>query len=106
METFSKRNSYTASDGTRYTSAQIDRKVRQACRYVMNEQLSIMGYNYCMDCEVNSSHSIIDPSHDISINECKKNGQVELAWDTENITPRCRKCHQLRDKLTLQFKNI
>lgn len=101
MDKYSKTNTYRASDGTRYTSAQIDQKLRGACRSRMEQERLIHGIITCYDCGINERHAKIDPSHDISVKECKEGGYVEKAWDVTLITPRCRDCHNLYDKLTL-----
>lgn len=98
MKKLSDRNTFKASDGTRHSSAQVDRKVRKACRERMQLQVAIHGYNFCEECLINDRHAIIDPSHDTSVDQCKKNGYVERAWDTTEITPRCRTCHRIYDK--------
>lgn len=102
MNRVSKTNTWEGSDGTRYTSAQVDRYVRRACRERMEIQRELFGYNFCMECRINDRNAIIDPSHDVSVDWLKKNGQVEQAWNTVIITPRCRGCHNVRDRLNVQ----
>jgi len=99
MQRVSKTNTYSASDGTRYTSAQIDRRAREACKELFRIQYETYGYNFCEECKVNDRNAILDPSHDKSVDWCKKNGRVELAWYFTNLTIRCRECHRKHDKL-------
>ncbi len=91
-------NSYKMSDGTRIKKSVIDRLVRAAKYQVLINQQIEHGYNFCVDCE-RSSGTYIDCSHDISVDKCQKEGHTELAWDLENINPRCRSCHEKHDKL-------
>ncbi len=105
MRRVSKTNRYRASDGTLYTSAEVDRRIRQACYEVMQEQALFRKGNYCVECGKNSSAEPVDPAHIKSVRWCKNNGCVELAWDKKNIRPLCRTCHNKYDKLNLQFNS-
>jgi len=105
MNRNSKTNIVRTSDGRIYTSEQCDRRTRNACKAVMIKQKNEYGYNFCKACGVNDRSAIIDPSHDISVKECKENGKAELAWDVDNITPRCRDCHNKLDKLDIKWTN-
>ncbi len=102
MNRASKTNTCRCSDGTTVTSAQADRKIRAASQGVMQKQKITHGYNFCTECGINDRHAIIDPSHEISVKECKETGQTEKAWDPANIPPRCRGCHNKHDKTNLQ----
>ena len=94
----SKVNTYGQSDGSRITSDQLERKITSAKKKRMQMQFDEIGYNVCTDCERNDCKPV-DASHDISVDECKKSGRAELAYDVNNITPRGRKCHRIYDKL-------
>ncbi len=102
MKKRSNRNKWHGQHGV-YTSDQVDRKIREAQRAVMIKQLMEHGYGFCTRCGVNSSHTIIDPAHKVSVKECKESGQVERAWEQANIIPLCRGCHKKHDKLNLQW---
>ena len=84
-------NHLRCTDGTKVSKAYIDRQVSKAKARKVQKQLDDYGYNFCEECKINASSGIyIDCSHDISVNECQNTGRAELAWDTENITIRCR----------------
>lgn len=91
-------NTYSASDGTRYTQSQIDRKITQAKAIALEKQFDEHRYNFCEDCGA-SSGTYLDCSHDISVKKAKENGKTEQCWNVGNIVIRCRKCHQEHDKL-------
>lgn len=92
---------YTTSTGEKFTQTQIDYKIRKAKKKKIEQFMDEYGYTFCEDCKI--FNTIIDCSHDISVDKCKKNGKLELAWDVNNITLRCRKCHEKHDKLNLKF---
>ncbi len=85
-------NHFRTSDGTKVTKAYIDRQVTKAKARKLQMQLDDFGYNFCEDCK-KSGGVRFDCSHDISVNECQNSGRAELAWDIDNITIRCRDCH-------------
>jgi len=89
--------SYKMSSGQRVSKSYIDTKVRRVKKEKLKEQLDEFSYNFCEDCGV-SSGIYLDCSHDISVDKCQKNGTSELAWDIDNITIRCRNCHNKHDK--------
>lgn len=95
-------NTFEDSNGNKYTKATIDRKVNDAKRMRMNQQLNEYGYNFCEDCKRNDCKPV-DMSHDISVDRCQKDKNIplELAWDVSNITPVGRPCHKRKDKLYL-----
>ena len=103
MKHRSNTNVVRCSDGTTMTSAQYERKVRAACRERMERQKADCGYNFCNVCGVNDRYAIIDPSHDVSVKECREAGQAEKAINPDFITPRCRDCHRKHDKLNLRW---
>lgn len=91
---------YLTSTGDRVTQSQIDyriRKAKEAKRQMM------LGYEFCEDC--GRSDTVIDMSHDKGIQACKNDNQVELAWDVENLTLRCRECHRKHDGSELIFNH-
>lgn len=103
MRNRSKSNTHGTSTGERIASDVLDRQIRLSCKEVMQEQKEEHGYNFCVECYVNDRYAIIDPSHDISVKWCKENGLADLAAKKGNIRPRCRKCHEKRDGLNIQW---
>jgi len=91
-------NSYQTSDGSRLKQSVIERLIKKAKAEKVRQQFDEFGYNFCEDCKI-SNGTYIDCSHDISVKKCKENGNTELCFDVNNITMRCRKCHQKHDKL-------
>lgn len=91
-------NKFTDSNGNKWTKKQIDKKVHQAKQLKYDLMMDEYGYLFCEDCG-RSRGVRLDMSHDISVDKCQKEGRCELAWDVNNITIRCRKCHQKHDKL-------
>ncbi|QIG62324.1 hypothetical protein [Tenacibaculum phage JQ] len=96
-------NSYKTSTGERIKQSVIDRLVRKAKEQKLMQQFDEHGYNFCEKCGV-SNGTYLDCSHDISVNDCKKQGKTELAFDVNNISVKCRTCHQKKDKLNLHWK--
>ena len=90
--------SYKTSSGERIEKSVIDLRVRRAKKNKLDLQLEEYGYNFCEECK-RSSGTHLDCSHDISVDKCQKNGMTELAYDVDNITIRCRRCHNKHDKL-------
>jgi len=90
-------NHYYTSKGERVSQSEIDRKIREAKKKKLLSFFDKNGYYYCEDC--NRSNTWLDCSHDVSVDECKKSGNTELSWNVNNITIRCRECHQKHDKL-------
>lgn len=91
-------NSYQCSDGSRLKQSVIERLITKAKAEKVRTQFDDYGYNFCEDCKI-SSGTYIDCSHDISVKKAKETGRTELAFDVNNITMLCRKCHQIKDKL-------
>ena len=89
--------------GKKYTQQQIDRNLSKAKKELRQEQIDEYGYQFCVSCGINSSHSIIDCSHVKSVKWCKEHSEIELIWDKSNMDLLCREEHQKRDGLTLQF---
>ncbi len=93
---------YSTSTGERLTRHQIEEKIRAAKKAVLQSQLDEHGYNFCTTCKRNDDRPV-DCAHIISVKECLESGRTELAWDTNNIIPEGRKCHQKRDGLDIRF---
>ncbi len=91
-----KMNSYRMSNGQKVAKSIIDRKVIEAKKKKLYQFMEEYGYYFCEICKSNSNYPI-DCSHDISVDECQKTGRSELAWNVDNITLRCRKCHLKHD---------
>ena len=90
-------NTYKTSTGERLSKSVIDARVRKAKKEKIDEQFGEHGYNFCEDCK-RSAGVYLDCSHDVSVDQCQKQGKSELAYDTNNITIRCRDCHRKHDK--------
>jgi hypothetical protein len=97
-------NTYSTTNGERYTTEEINRKMKKAKAELLDEQRQIHGYNFCIKCK-NNDCKPVDCSHDISVKWAKENGQAELCWDKSNMEPVGRNCHKIKDKLNLQFTN-
>lgn len=90
-------NTYKTSTGERLKKSVIDSLVRKAKAQKIRQQHDEHGFNFCEECKV-SSGVYLDCSHDMSVNDCQKAGMTEKAFDVDNITIRCRKCHRKHDK--------
>lgn len=91
-------NHYRTSNGERIPKPEIDRRVRLAKARKLELQREWYGFNKCEDCGRNATGTRLDCSHEMSVDECQKTGQSELAWDIDNIKIRCRECHQKHDR--------
>lgn len=103
----SENNRYTQSDGTKISSKALERNISKAKEIKVNEMLENYGYVFCEDCNEfglppeprnEMELKIIDCSHQISVDEAKKSGRAELAYDVDNIRMRCRIHHRIHDK--------
>jgi len=94
-------NSYQTSNGERIKQSVIESLIRKAKAEKVRAQFDEHGYNFCENCKI-SSGTYLDCSHNESVKSCKENGRVEKAFDVNNITMLCRKCHQQKDKLNIQ----
>lgn len=99
-------NSYRMSNGERVLKSEIDARVRQAKQKKIDQMIEEYGYVFCEECGVNTSSGPIDCSHDVSVDKCQREGKSELAWDVNNITMRCRRCHQKYDGLDIRSGRI
>jgi len=73
----------------------IDSNVRKAKESVLEQQFYEYGYNFCEVCLTSAGR--LDCSHTVSVDECQKRGQAELAFDPSNIRVLCRKHHEEHD---------
>ena len=89
IHSVSKNNRYKTSTGETVSQSTFNRRVSLAKEEKIDQQRLDFGFNFCEDCKVNGSNTFLDCSHDIGI----KKGSIENAWDTNNITIRCRDCH-------------
>lgn len=90
-------NSYRTSGGERIKQSVIERLITKAKGQKVKEQFEEHGYNFCEECNI-SSGVYLDCSHDVSVKESKETGRTELCWSLDNITIRCRGCHNKHDK--------
>lgn len=105
-------NYYRKSNGDKVGKSEIDRNVNKAKAEKVKRQYEDNGYNFCEKCNKEGQPSginrmelsILDCSHNISVDECQKSGRSELAWDLDNIEILCRYHHQIKDGLDLKFK--
>jgi hypothetical protein len=97
MKKHSNKNTYSDSDGNRYTRNQIESKIRDAKVKALEIQRDEYGYNFCSDCQRNDCKPL-DCSHNIPVKDCLENGMAELCWEVKNITIRGRRCHSEYDK--------
>ena len=91
-------NTYSDSNGKRYTTSEIERKIKKAALMLLEMQFVEFGYNFCQRCNRNDDKPI-DVSHTISRKKAKEDGCVEVLWDYDNLEILGRKCHKIKDKL-------
>ena len=91
-------NTYSDSQGNRYTTPQIERKIKKSALELLEMQFIEHGYNFCESCK-QSTNTYLDVSHTISRKKAKENGNVEVLWSIDNLEILCRKCHQIKDRL-------
>lgn len=95
-------NTYSTSNGERLKKSVIDALVKKAKKEKLRQQFEEYRYNFCETCGI-SNGTYIDCSHQISVKKCQEEGKTELAFDVNNITILCRKHHEERDKLNIQY---
>lgn len=105
MKKHSSKNTYSDTDGRRYTRAQIESRISIAKQAVINVQLIEYGYNYCTICKRNDCLPL-DCAHTVPVKDCLERGYSELAWDTKNISIIGRKCHREMDKNNIQRGSV
>jgi hypothetical protein len=108
-------NHFTTSDGERVSSKEIDKRIHKAKAELLQNQLDSYGYNFCEECKIDAehgirvptdmAHQILDCSHTKPVSECKKDGEVELSWDVNNLRVLCRFHHNKHDNSGLRFNN-
>ncbi len=89
-------NYYKTSDGTKVSKSIIDSRIRKAKAEKLEQFYEEHEYYFCEDCKKNDCVPI-DCSHDLSVDQCQKQGKTELAWDVGNLTLRGRNCHVKHD---------
>ena len=89
---------YSDSRGRRYTTEQIEAKIKVAAKQKLQLQFDEHGYNFCEHCKRNDDKPI-DVSHTISRKKAKEEGMVEVLWQLDNLEILGRKCHKIKDKL-------
>jgi len=94
---------YSDDKGNRYTTQQIDSKMRKAKEIILELQFLDYGYNFCTKCKRNDCKPI-DVSHNISVKKAKETGNAQLCWDLDNLEILGRKCHAKKDKLNIQWR--
>ena len=93
-------NTYSDSNGNRYTTPEIEARIKKAALELLEMQFLEQGYNFCTKCKRNDDKPI-DVSHTISRKQAKENGTVELLWSFDNLEILGRNCHKRKDKLNL-----
>ena len=92
-------NTYSDTNGKRYTTPQIERQIKKVALEMLEEQRNEFGYNFCQRCKRNASNTRLDVSHNYSRKKAKEDGCVEVLWDKRCLEILCRKCHIKKDKL-------
>lgn len=95
---------YSDSQGNRYTTSQIEARIKKAALEKLDIQFLELGYNRCEGCGRNDCVPL-DVSHTISRKKAKEDGCVEVLWDLDNLEILGRKCHQKKDKLNIQYSH-
>jgi hypothetical protein len=98
----SENNTWESSDGTRYTSQEVAKNIHDAKARKLGLMQHEHGYFFCEECKENTGN-YIDCSHTVSVDQCKKKGMVEYAWDVNNIRLLCRTCHSRFDRNDVRF---
>ena len=93
-------NTYSDSQGNRYTTEQIERRIKKSALELLEIQFLEYGYNFCESCKRNDDKPI-DVSHTISRKKAKEDGCVEVLWDLSNLEILGRLCHKKKDGLNL-----
>ena len=96
-------NTYSTTEGIRYTRQQIESRIRKAKAAIIEAQQLAHGFNFCQKCH-RSAGDYLDCAHKIPVKVCLESGMAELAWDENNIQVLCRECHRSYDNLNLKFK--
>jgi len=91
-------NTYSDSNGKRYTTPQIEQRIKKSALDVLDMQFLEFGYNFCQSCKRNDCKPI-DVSHTISRKKAKEDGCVEVLWNYDNLEILGRRCHKIKDGL-------
>ena len=94
-------NTYSDSNGNRYTTNQIEARIKKSALLLLDTQFIEYGYNFCEKCKRNDDKPI-DVSHTISRKKAKEDGNVEVLWDLSNLEILGRRCHKIKDKLNIK----
>lgn len=101
-------NHFYTSSGERVAKSTIDSRVRKAKEdylELQREQNIDGSYNYCEDEDCKRTVGVrLSVSHELSVNDCQRTRQTELAWSFENFKVRCIPCHQRFDGNGVMFK--
>jgi len=93
-------NTVKLSDGTKIGRNTFDARVFRAKKVMKENFIHNHGYLYCIECGKNQNGcERIAASHLISVDECVKSGQSEIAYDLKNMLPMGQKCHR-------EFENL
>jgi len=95
---------YSDTEGNRYTTTQIEWRIKRAALLILDLQFIEFGYNFCQECKENNDKPI-DVSHTISRKKAKEDGCVEILWDIDNLEILGRQCHKRKDRLTIGYEN-
>ena len=104
---YSTTNMCRCSDGTVISSSKLAVMITKAKAKKLATMQDKFGHIFCEDCkehgvpegfEGTMEVTLVDCSHDISVDECKKSGRSELAASPGNIRMRCRWHHKAHDK--------
>ena len=95
-------NTYSDSQGNRFTTPQIEAKIKKSALDVLDMQFLEYGYNFCEKCKRNDCKPI-DVSHTISRKKAKEDGNVDVLWAYDNLEILGRNCHKIKDKLNIQW---
>lgn len=85
---------YHTSTGETFNQQQVERRISEAKRMKSQQHVEEFGQYHCTGLNKNVSEKI-DCSHTISVDDCKKFGFVELAWDLGNIIMESRTAHDI-----------
>lgn len=79
---------FEASNGTRYSKANVDVNIRVAKSEFIAANLD---KQYCWAC--GTTQSKLSISHIISVNQCQNDGMCNVTWEKDNFQLECISCH-------------
>ena len=91
-------NTYSDSNGNRYTTKQINDKSDKAAKLLLEFQFLEYGYNFCTSCFKKDCKKIA-VSHSVNLERAKEDGCVELIWDFDSLEILGKRCRKIKDKL-------